>query len=129
MSKRYCQTLELKNDPELIKKYVEAHDREHHWHEIREGIVVHDYGPHIFHTSMEEVWKYVNRYASFYSFINAPLACYKGELYHMPFNMNTFYALWGTKTGEEARKKIEEEKAKENVTSPSNLEEQAIAPL
>ena len=94
---------------------------------LREGIVVHDYGPHIFHTSMEEVWKYVNRYASFYSFINAPLACYKGELYHMPFNMNTFYALWGTKTGEEARKKIEEEKAKENVTSPSNLEEQAIA--
>ena len=94
---------------------------------LREGIVVHDYGPHIFHTSMEDVWEYVNRYASFCSFINAPLACYKGELYHMPFNMNTFYALWGTKTGEEARKKIEEEKAKENVTFPSNLEEQAIA--
>ena len=93
----------------------------------KEGIIVHDFGPHIFHTSFEDVWSYVNRFAPFYTFINAPLANFNGEIYHMPFNMNTFYALWGCKTGEEAKAKIEEEKSKEHIAEPKNLEEQAIS--
>ena len=104
-----------------------------------EGINVHKYGAHIFHTNDEAVWKYVCRFASFNDFINSPVANYKGELYSLPFNMNTFKEMWGVTTPEEAKAKIEEQKkealselAKENGVSidefePSNLEEQAIS--
>ncbi|MBQ9251669.1 MAG: UDP-galactopyranose mutase [Clostridia bacterium] len=94
--------------------------------EDRDGIPVHCYGAHIFHTSDEEVWRYVNRFAAFNRFTNAPLARYQGKLYHLPFNMNTFYALWGTATPQEARAKIEAQRG-ESAGEPRNLEEQAIA--
>ena len=91
-----------------------------------EGIDVHVYGAHIFHTSMKHVWEFANQFAEFNNYVNSPVANYHGELYNLPFNMNTFYELWGTKTPEEARKKIEEEKAKFHIDDPKNLEEQAI---
>lgn len=91
-----------------------------------EGIQVHKYGPHIFHTSNKEVWDFVNSLVPFNHFRYCPLAYYKGKLYHMPFNMNTFYELWGTKTPEEAKAIIEEQK-KEITREPQNLEEQAIS--
>ena len=80
--------------------------------EKRDNINVHVYGAHIFHTSDEKVWNYVNKYAKFNDFINSPLAYYKGEYYHMPFNMNTFHEIWGVNTAEEAKAKIEEERLK-----------------
>ena len=91
-----------------------------------EGINVHKYGAHIFHTSNKEVWKYINNFAEFNNYINSPVARYKDELYNMPFNMNTFNKLWGVKTPKEAKEKIEEEKRKSKVDEPKNLEEQAI---
>lgn len=91
-----------------------------------EGIQVHEYGPHIFHTDIEEVWQYVNRFTHFNHFHYEPIANYKGELYHMPFNMNTFHEMWGVNTPEEAEHIIEEQK-KEVVGEPRNLEEQAIS--
>lgn len=96
--------------------------------ETIDGIIVHKYGAHIFHTSNEEVWKFVNRFASFNNFINSPLANYRGEIYHLPFNMNTFVELWpDVKTPEDAQKHIDLEKKKYNIANPSNLEEQAIS--
>lgn len=92
-----------------------------------DGIHVHKYGAHIFHTSDERVWRYVNRFAKFNSFVNAPIASYQGEIYNLPFNMNTFYKLWGVRTPEEARKKIAEQIAELNIENPSNLEEQALS--
>lgn len=94
--------------------------------EDRDGILIHRYGAHIFHTSDEEVWRYVSRFASFNRFTNAPLARYRGRLYHLPFNMNTFYSLWGTATPREALERIEEQR-REIKGEPRNLEEQAIA--
>lgn len=95
--------------------------------ELIDQIWVHQYGAHIFHTSNKEVWKYVNELVEFNSFINSPLANYKGRLYHLPFNMNTFYELWGVTTPAEARKKIEDQRAEfKHITHPSNLEEQAL---
>ena len=94
--------------------------------EDRDGIPVHCYGAHIFHTSDREVWAYANRFAEFNRFTNAPLALYRGKLYHLPFNMNTFYALWGTATPQEAREKIEAQRG-EVKGEPRNLEEQAIS--
>lgn len=91
-----------------------------------EGIQVHKYGPHIFHTSKKEVWDFVNSLVPFNHFRNCPLACYKGKLYHLPFNMNTFYELWGTKTPSEAKAIIDEQR-KEVTHEPRNLEEQAIS--
>jgi UDP-galactopyranose mutase len=90
------------------------------------GIIVHCYGPHIFHTSDDFAWAFVNAHCSMYPFVNSPLANYKGEIYHLPFNMNTFHELWGVVTPEEARAKIAEEVAKERITNPRNLEEQAL---
>ena len=90
-----------------------------------EGIAVHRYGAHIFHTSDEEVWAFVNRFASFNSYINSPVANYKGRLYNLPFNMNTFYQLWGVRTPAEAAAKIEEARG-DFSGEPKNLEEQAI---
>ena len=77
----------------------------------REGIPVHLYGAHIFHTSDPMVWAFVNRFVSFNSYINSPIANFHGELYNLPFNMNTFYQMWGVKTPSEAKAKIEEQKA------------------
>lgn len=93
-----------------------------------EGIAVHVYGAHIFHTSDKEIWDYVNNFAHFNNYINAPVARYKNELYNLPFNMNTFTKLWGDVfTPEEAKRRIEEEKAKGHCTEPKNLKEQAIS--
>ena len=92
-----------------------------------EGINVHKYGAHIFHTSDKAIWDYVNRFAEFNNYINSPVAIYKDELYNLPFNMNTFSKLWGVKTPAEARAKIEEQVAAEGITEPKNLEEQALS--
>ena len=94
-----------------------------------EGIHVHHYGAHIFHTSNQEVWNFVNRFVAFNRYTNSPVAHYKGRLYNLPFNMNTFYQMWGVTRPEEAMRKIEEQKALENKASdsePQNLEEQAL---
>ena len=92
-----------------------------------DNIDVHLYGAHIFHTSDKEVWDYVNNLVKFNDFINSPLANYKGNYYHLPFNMNTFKEIWGVTTADEAKAKIEEEVKKENIKEPKNLEEQAIS--
>ena len=92
-----------------------------------EGINVHVYGAHIFHTNNKEVWQYVNRFAEFNRFTNSPVANYKGELYSLPFNMYTFNKMWGVVTPQEAQAKIEEQKAAAGITEPKNLEEQAIS--
>lgn len=92
-----------------------------------EGIHVHYYGAHIFHTDDREVWQYVNRFVEFNRFTNSPLAFYEGKLYNLPFNMNTFYQLWGVRTPAEARQKIEEQRrAYDFIQEPANLEEQAL---
>lgn len=91
-----------------------------------EGINVHKYGAHIFHTSNKEVWDYMNQFAEFNHYINSPIAVYKDETYNLPFNMNTFNKMWGVRTPQEAKKKIEEQKAECNFAEPKNLEEQAL---
>ena len=91
-----------------------------------EGIQVHEYGAHIFHTSNQEVWNYVNQFAEFNRYTNAPVANYKGEIYNLPFNMNTFHKLWGVASPKEAKEKIESQKRERAVGRPKNLEEQAI---
>ena len=92
-----------------------------------EGIQVHKYGPHIFHTSKKEIWDYVNQFAKFNDFINMPLAYYKGKYYNMPFNMNTFHQIFGVNTAEEAKECIEKEIKAANIKEPKNLEEKAIS--
>lgn len=94
--------------------------------ECIEGINVHKYGAHIFHTSNEKVWRYINKFAEFNNFINSPLAIYKNELYNLPFNMNTFNKLWGVRTPEEAKKLISYQIEKLGIGKPKNLEEQAL---
>jgi len=98
-----------------------------------EGIHVHKYGAHIFHTNQKEVWNFVNSFVEFNRYTNNPVANYRGKLYNLPFNMNTFYQMWGVTTPEAARAKIEEQKAEalqkmrhDGVTEPRNLEEQAL---
>lgn len=92
-----------------------------------EGIHVHTYGAHIFHTNNQKVWEYVQQFATFNRFTNSPVANYKGELYSLPFNMYTFNKMWGVVTPEEAEAKIEEQKKEAGITEPKNLEEQAIS--
>ena len=92
-----------------------------------EGIQVHRYGAHIFHTSSKAVWQYVNRFAEFNRYTNSPVANYHGEIYNLPFNMNTFNRMWGVVTPAEAKAKIEEQKREAGITDPKNLEEQAIS--
>lgn len=92
-----------------------------------EGIQVHQYGAHIFHTSDKEIWDYVNQFAEFNRYTNSPVANYKGEIYNLPFNMNTFNKLWGVVTPAEAQAKIDEQRAILNGKTPENLEEQAIS--
>ncbi|EET60174.1 UDP-galactopyranose mutase [Marvinbryantia formatexigens DSM 14469] len=92
-----------------------------------EGIHVHVYGAHIFHTNNKRVWEYVNRFAEFNRFTNSPVANYHGELYSLPFNMYTFNKMWGVVTPQEAEQKIEEQRRAAGITEPKNLEEQAIS--
>ena len=92
-----------------------------------EGIQVHQYGPHIFHTNDKGIWDYVNQFADFNHFIYSPIANYKGKLYNLPFNMNTFYQLWGVTTPEEAQQIIEKQIKESGITSAKNLEEQALS--
>ena len=92
-----------------------------------EGIHVHRYGAHIFHTNDQKVWDYVQQFATFNRFTNSPVANYHGELYSLPFNMYTFNKMWGVVTPEEAAAKIEEQKKEAGITEPKNLEEQAIS--
>ena len=91
------------------------------------GINVHKYGAHIFHTSNKEIWEYVNQFAEFNNYINSPVAVYKDELYNLPFNMNTFSKLWGIRTPDEAKAKIQEQIAQLDIQEPKNLEEQALS--
>ncbi|WP_203640793.1 UDP-galactopyranose mutase [Levilactobacillus andaensis] len=93
-----------------------------------EGIQVHMYGAHIFHTKMKNIWEYVQQFATFNNYVNSPIANYNGEIYNLPFNMNTFNKLWGVKTPAEAQAKIEEQKKSVHLSgTPQNLEEQAIS--
>lgn len=113
-------------------KRVLAVERRNHiggnvYTEDMDGIHVHKYGAHIFHTNDKHVWEYVNAFAEFNRYTNSPLACHKGRLYNLPFNMNTFYQLWGTATPEAALEKLEEERAEMAGKEPQNLEEQAIS--
>lgn len=94
--------------------------------EETEGINVHKYGAHIFHTNDKKIWDYVNNFVEFNRYTNTPVARYKNELYNLPFNMNTFNKLWGVKTPREAKQKIEEQKGEYKDIKPSNLEEQAL---
>lgn len=106
-------------------------DKRHHiggniYTEQIEGINVHKYGAHIFHTSDEKVWEYINRFATFNNYINSPVAVYKDELYNLPFNMNTFSRMWGIKTPKEAREIIAKQIADLDIGEPQNLEQQAL---
>ena len=92
-----------------------------------EGINVHKYGAHIFHTNNKQVWDYITQFADFNRFTNSPVANYKGEIYSLPFNMYTFNKMWGVVTPEEAAAKIEEQKKEAGIDNPKNLEEQAIS--
>jgi UDP-galactopyranose mutase len=91
-----------------------------------EGINVHKYGAHIFHTNDKKIWDYMNQYAEFNNYRNSPIAIYRGKLFNLPFNMNTFYQLWGVTKPEEAKKIIQEQIKEYNCKEPKNLEEQAI---
>ena len=95
--------------------------------ENKDGINIHTYGAHIFHTSNKKVWDYVNQFVEFNNYINSPVANYKGELYNLPFNMNTFTKMWGVVTPKEAAEKIAQQRAEAGITYPKNLEEQAIS--
>lgn len=92
-----------------------------------EGIQVHQYGAHIFHTNNRAVWEYINQFGEFNRYTNSPIANYHGEIYNLPFNMNTFNKMWGVVTPEEAERKIEEQRQESGITDPKNLEEQAIS--
>lgn len=92
-----------------------------------EGINVHKYGAHIFHTSNKTVWNYINQFAEFNNYINSPVAVYKDELYNLPFNMNTFSKLWNIRTPQEAKDRIAAQIADLGITEPQNLEEQALS--
>ncbi|MYL62250.1 UDP-galactopyranose mutase [Bacillus hwajinpoensis] len=95
--------------------------------EEMDGINVHKYGAHIFHTNNKEIWDYVNRFVEFNRYTNSPVANFNGELYNLPFNMNTFNRLWGVITPEQAKAEIEKQKQEAGVSQPTNLEEQAIS--
>ena len=92
-----------------------------------EGINVHKYGAHIFHTSNKRIWEYINQFAEFNNYINSPVAVYKNELYNLPFNMNTFSKMWNIRTPQEAKAKIAEQVAETGITEPKNLEEQGLS--
>ena len=95
--------------------------------ELVDGIDIHKYGAHIFHTSNEKIWNYMQQFAQFNHFVNSPMAVYHDELYNLPFNMNTFSKMWNIKTPQEAKEKIREQIESLNITEPANLEEQALS--
>ncbi|CAG8999717.1 MAG: UDP-galactopyranose mutase [Candidatus Celerinatantimonas neptuna] len=95
--------------------------------QIKESIAIHRYGAHIFHTNRADIWQYVNQFATFNRFTNSPLANFQGKLYNLPFNMNTFYQLWGVTTPEQAQQKLSQQRAEMDGIEPQNLEQQAIA--
>jgi len=95
--------------------------------EKKHNINVHKYGAHIFHTNNKEIWNYINQFTEFNRYTNSPIANYKGELYNLPFNMNTFYQMWNVKTPQEAKEIIERQKKESGIKNPENLEEQAIS--
>ena len=97
------------------------------WCDNIEGINIHAYGAHIFHTSNKSVWDFVNNFVTFNRYTNSPVANYKGKLYNLPFNMNTFYEMWGVTTPAEAKAKIEQQKKESGIKEPKNFEEQAIS--
>lgn len=97
------------------------------WCEEADGIIVHRYGPHIFHTNDEEVWEFVNRFATFTPYTLNTLACSKGKLYSLPFNLHTFYQMWGVTTPAEARAVIGRQRREAGIAAPRNLEEQALS--
>lgn len=92
-----------------------------------DGIQVHQYGAHIFHTKNEKIWNYINQFAKFNRYTNSPIANYNGEVYNLPFNMNTFYQMWGTVTPNQALNEINRQRSEMNGKTPQNLEEQAIS--
>ncbi|MFV0497905.1 MAG: UDP-galactopyranose mutase [Candidatus Fimivivens sp.] len=94
--------------------------------EVQNGILIHRYGAHIFHTAKKDIWAYVNQFDSFNHFVNSPVANYRGEIYNLPFNMNTFHQLWGAVTPQEAMRRLEEERVV-YPHAPQNLEEQALS--
>ncbi len=116
---------------EVGKKVLVIEKRNHvagnAWTEEVEGIRVHRYGAHIFHTNSDKVWVYVTRFAKFNRFTNSPVANYRGELYSLPFNMYTFNKMWGVVTPEEAEEKIRSQREAAGITEPRNLEEQAVS--
>ena len=120
------------NEMKKVGKRCLVIDRRSHiggnvYTENRDGIQVHEYGAHIFHTSDKKIWDYVNKITPFHSFVNSPVAVYQDQLYNLPFNMNTFHQLWGVKTPEEAKAKIAEQIADLHIGEPRNLEEQALS--
>lgn len=116
---------------ELGKKCLVIERRDHVggniYTEKIEGINVHRYGAHIFHTNNRGIWDYVNRFVEFNRYTNSPVANYNGEIYNLPFNMNTFNKMWGVVTPQEASEKIEEQRREAGIVAPTNLEEQAIS--
>ena len=113
-------------------KRVKVIDRRNHtggnlYCENSDGVAIHRYGPHIFHTSDKDVWQWVNSIVEFEPYINSPIANYNGKLYNLPFNMNTFVQLWGISSPEQAEAKINEQRAELGVEQPQNLEQQAIS--
>ncbi len=99
----------------------------HIYSEDADGIQIHKYGAHIFHTSNRRIWNYVNKFAEFNHYVNSPIAIYKDELYNLPFNMNTFSKLWSIRTPKEAMEKIQSQISELNIGEPKNLEEQALS--
>ncbi len=93
----------------------------------KNGIEIHKYGAHIFHTNNKNIWEYITQFAEFNNFINSPVAIYNDELYNLPFNMNTFSKMWGVRTPQEAKRKIHQQITNLNIIQPKNLEEQALS--
>ncbi|MCD1124775.1 UDP-galactopyranose mutase [Jinshanibacter sp. LJY008] len=116
-----------KNGKKVLVIEKRAHIAGNLYTEDNNGIHVHKYGAHIFHTNEKDIWDYVNSFVEFNRFTNSPLANYKGKLFNLPFNMNTFYQLWGVKTPSEALNEINEQRKELEGKEPSNLEEQAIS--
>ncbi len=135
LSHRWCRSVRCRVCPRgqkrQAKKCLVIDKRDHIagniYTENVEGINVHRYGAHIFHTNNKAVWQYVNQFAEFNRYTNSPVANYHGQIYNLPFNMNTFNKMWGVVTPAEAKAKIEEQKAAAGITDPQNLEEQAIS--
>lgn len=122
-----CACEAVKHGKKVLVVDKRSHIAGNVYTETQNGICVHRYGAHIFHTNDENVWEYVNRFVSFNRFTNSPVADYKGELYSLPFNMYTFNKLWGVNTPQEAEEIIRSQREASGIKEPANLEEQAIS--